>query len=536
MTTTAIAERPFVYLFRTDNAKYAYDVNSGKVATLSDLNWAILANWEKSDEDIARSPEGPFPVKDIERARSLIRDLGENGEIFSPKRPKAVKSPHTRESAARKLSEECRQLILCVSEACNLRCKYCYYTSGRDSERTHGSRLMSWETAEKALAFFLARSYKTMEKYKAQQIELKEGKEIRGSDVIPRPCVGFYGGEPLTNWPLMKRVIEFVRAQKDGKEYLINCTINGTLLTPAIMRFMADNEISLNVSLDGPQDYHDRYRRFVDGSPSWDVVVSKLKYMQENMREYYDENVHLLGVMAPPSDMRHLLDFVLTADFMPRRGIRFNGVDEDSSCFWSNLSAEDREISNGGLWDEYVEAAAQGKFITGYAPKEDRERRYLTFLRHMYNLMVSKAYNRTRYLYEGKSLVPDTVRNNFGMCLPGQERIFVTIDGRLLPCERLPSEAPDLWIGDLDNGFDFDAVMKICETNPALLEDKCVNCWNIRMCTVPCHELIDAEGRLSREAKLKACEGSKEASHNSLWAMCTILEKNPRALEFMDNM
>jgi len=535
--TTVATERPFVHIFRTDNMKYVYDVNSGGIARINDLYWALLSNWDRSDEDVATVAGEGASAGDVAAVRVKMAKLAESAELFSTKRPKSVRSPHTRQSAERKLSEECHQLILCASEICNMRCKYCYYTSGRENERGHGSRLMSWETARKALDFYLARSHKTMEKYKAQQAEIKAGRTFRANELIPKPCIGFYGGEPLVNWPLMKRVIEHVRALPDGDEYLVNCTINGTLLTAEIMAFAAKHAVTLSISLDGPEKYHDRYRRFADGGPTWEAVVSKLRYLKRNMPEYYDNHVHLLGVMAPPGDMKDLLDFVLTADFLPKRGIRFNGVEPNSPpCFWSCLPAENREFKSEELWHEYIDRASRGQLNESYRPEDEAERKRLTFLKHMFNLAISHAYCRTRFMFEGKNLVPDSIANNFGMCLPGQERIFVTVDGKLLPCERLPSEAPDLAIGDLDTGFDMDRIMNLCEGNPALLEDRCVKCWNVRMCTVGCHRILGPDGRLSRSAKEEACEESLRKSHHSLCAMCSVLEKNPDALRFLDNM
>jgi len=535
MTVTA-AQKPFVHLFHTDNVKYAYDVNSGLVAEVDNLRWTLLAEWDKTDEEIAASAGNGVTAEAVETARNRIRELGDNAELFSARRPRAIKSHHSREGAERKLSHECHQLILCATEACNMRCSYCYYTSGRDSERGHGSAMMTWETAHRALDFFFEHSVESMAKYKAQQAELAQGKHVASNDIEPKPCVGFYGGEPLLNWPLMKRVAEYVRSSKDGGEFLINCTVNGTLLTPEIMRFMARHNFSLNVSLDGPKDIHDRYRRTAGGAATWDTIKANLMYMRDNLRDFYDNRVSLLGVMAPPNNLRCLMEFVETADWLPERGIRFNGLEYGSpQCFWNPLGREEQEIVSDGLWEEFVEATVAGKYLGGRRDTlgGGKERRRLSFLRQMYNLEMAHVYNRVRQMFEGKNILPEVMASNFGMCLPGQERIYVRIDGKILPCERLPSEAPDLVIGDLDSGFDIDAIMRLCDGNAALLADKCVNCWNIRMCAIPCHRILGPDGRLSREAKLKACEETRLRCHHALVGMCAILERNPRALDHL---
>jgi uncharacterized protein len=132
--------------------------------------------------------------------------------------------------------------------------------------------------------------------------------------------------------------------------------------------------------------------------------------------------------------------------------------------------------------------------------------------------------------------VPDVYLTNWGMCLPGLSRIFVTVDGDILPCERLPSRAPAFRVGNIDSGFDMDAVMAVAEGNAAMTAEECRECWNVRMCQIPCSKIVGPDGRLSREAKLKACEGAKMRTELALGSMCTILERNPDALRFLDEM
>jgi len=535
--TAAHTTKPFVHLFETERVKYVYDVNSNRVMRVNDLHWAVLSNWDKSDCEIAASAPGSAE-REVSEMRAKIRGLSESNELYSANRPKAVKAAFNREYAEKTLMTDCTQLILCVSERCNLRCKYCYYTGGRTAERRHSHSLMTWETAEKALRFFLPRCQGTLAKWKEQRLAIKSGQEIPAGDAANRPCVGFYGGEPLTNWPLMKRVIEYVRAQDNGGEYMVNCTLNGTLLTPEIAKFMAAKEVHLNISLDGPREYHDRYRRFANGRPSWDTVVKNLRWMNENLPEYYREHVGLLGVMAPPLDLLKLAEFVEDWEPMPGNGIRFNGVQtEDPPCFWNSLDPDQKKIAGKEqLWNEYVEAAVAGKLSFARPPDPGKEERRLRMLRQLYDISLGLAYCRTGRMYAGKALLPPTIYLNFGMCLPGQERVYVRVDGKILPCERLPSQAPDLIIGDVDRGFDMDAIMNICDQNAAVSADQCVKCWNVLMCSIPCAMLVNEEGRISRDSKSVACKEARIRSHMALESMCTVLERNRNALEFLNDL
>ena len=65
--------------------------------------------------------------------------------------------------------------------------------------------------------------------------------------------ISFYGGEPLLQFPLVQRVIQYSKARFVGKKLTFNMTTNGTLLTDDIIRYLAEHEVSLMISIDGPR-------------------------------------------------------------------------------------------------------------------------------------------------------------------------------------------------------------------------------------------------------------------------------------------
>lgn len=162
-----------------------------------------------------------------------------------------------------------------------------------------------------------------------------------------------------------------------------------------------------------------------------------------------------------------------------------------------------------------------------------QELRWRLFLRGLVDIHMRKPYFRTRSRVEGEGLIPDVFHAHFGMCLPGSQRLMVTVDGDLLPCERVPSQAPAFNIGNLEDGFDFDAITNLTDGNAALCQDECVTCWNISTCEIPCARIIGPDGKLSREAKLENCATAKRVMHDSLVLMTEILERNPQALSFL---
>ena len=65
----------------------------------------------------------------------------------------------------------------------------------------------------------------------------------------------FFGGETLMNFPILKVAIPYARqrAAELGKQVEFSLTTNATLLQPETIEFLADNDIGVTVSIDGPR-------------------------------------------------------------------------------------------------------------------------------------------------------------------------------------------------------------------------------------------------------------------------------------------
>lgn len=74
-------------------------------------------------------------------------------------------------------------------------------------------------------------------------------------------------------------------------------TINGTLLTDEIIKFMKDNEVSLLISMDGPKEIHDKNRVFSNGMGSFDKIMNNINKIKVKFPEYVEKNVGFNIVM-----------------------------------------------------------------------------------------------------------------------------------------------------------------------------------------------------------------------------------------------
>ena len=137
-----------------------------------------------------------------------------------------------------------------VGAHCNLACKYCYYLDKSKLYDDEPRHIMS----EALLEEFI--------------------KQYIGAQTTNEVLFTWHGGETFMR-PLAfyERAIELQRKYAGGKR-IDNCIqTNGTLITPEWCRFLHDHQWLVGVSIDGPQEFHDEYRRNRQGRPSWAKVM-----------------------------------------------------------------------------------------------------------------------------------------------------------------------------------------------------------------------------------------------------------------------
>ncbi len=142
--------------------------------------------------------------------------------------------------------------------SCNLGCQYCYYLEK--------GRLYPGEESFKM-------SDDLLESYIAQHIE-----------ACPSETVFFswHGGEPtVLGRGYFERIVDLQRRHNPAGKRIINgVQTNGTLLDEGWCRFLAENGFYVGISLDGPEDIHDEYRRTRDGGSTHRDVVRGYRLLQ----------------------------------------------------------------------------------------------------------------------------------------------------------------------------------------------------------------------------------------------------------------
>ena len=153
-----------------------------------------------------------------------------------------------------------------AGSSCNLACKYCYYLEKNNlyKDRQPDKRfIMTDELLEKFIEMYIE------------------------SQTTPQVLFCWHGGESLMR-PLSfyKKVVELQKKYARGR--IIDNTIqtNGTLLNDEWCRFFKDNNWLVGVSIDGPQEFHDEYRKNKIGAPSFRKVMQGIDLLKKHGVEW----------------------------------------------------------------------------------------------------------------------------------------------------------------------------------------------------------------------------------------------------------
>lgn len=129
------------------------------------------------------------------------------------------------------------QIIFEVTDACNLRCKYCAYADLYDGYDKRENQKLPFHKARLILDYL----HEVWRKNYAK-------------DISNPFTVGFYGGEPLLNIPFIKQVMEYVEGlEQTGKNFHYSMTTNAMLLDK-YMDLLAEKKVQLLISLDGDEE------------------------------------------------------------------------------------------------------------------------------------------------------------------------------------------------------------------------------------------------------------------------------------------
>jgi uncharacterized protein len=306
---------------------------------------------------------------------------------------------------------------LCLTHACNLQCDYCY--AGPKS-----ARHMTWEVAKRAIDFGLEHTVK--------RAPLTPGD--------PKAQLGYFGGEPLLEWPLLQRSAEYTIAEaaRLGMKLKKTVTTNMTLLDEAKVKWFRDSGFYLGLSLDGNAAMHDALRRFPDGSGSHAACAEALRFFRGPAA--YAEVI----VVVDPRNVAHLADSV---EWLIAGDIRNISLNPNFYIDWPEPALEAWRLAYERIADLYLSCYRKG------APVR-------------VNVIDGKIRVRVKDGYAACD-----------KCGFGDNEIAIAPSGNIYPCERIVADDTneELRLGNVFSGFDAAKRSRIvsCRGNT---EPECADC------------------------------------------------------------
>lgn len=150
-----------------------------------------------------------------------------------------------------------------VGASCNLRCKYCYYLEKSHLYRNAPARVMSDELLERFVQEYIQ------------------------AQTMSQVLFTWHGGEPLMR-PLSfyRKAVALQEKYAFGRQIDNTIQTNGTLLTDEWCEFLKEHNWLVGISIDGPQEFHDEYRRTASDKPSWQKVMRGIRLLRKHGVEW----------------------------------------------------------------------------------------------------------------------------------------------------------------------------------------------------------------------------------------------------------
>ncbi len=414
-----------IHKFKAKDFNILLDVNSGGVHLIDDITYDLLdevkAPFEREcPQEVIKKFDGRYDAEEVKEAYGEIYTLYEEKMLYS----EDVYEQYAETSIVSPIKSMC----LHIAHDCNLRCKYCFASTG---DFGTGRKLMPFETGKAAIDFLLEKSV---------------GRENLDVD--------FFGGEPLMNFEVVKEIVAYARSKEKeyGKHFDFTITTNGMLLNDENIDFINQEMHNVVLSLDGRKEVNDRMRTRVDGSGSYDKILPNFKKLVEKRgdKEYYVRGTYTKYNLDFSEDVMHIyeagFDQISVEPVMEKPEIEYALTEEDLEQIYQEYDK---------LAERLSEVKKKGGFI------------------NFFHFMID--------LNQG----PCVVKRLRG-CGSGNEYVSVTPDGDIYPCHQFVG-MEEYKMGNLSDGTFREDIKKEFAGTHVYSKPACQDCWAKFYCSGGCN-------------------------------------------------
>lgn len=368
-------------------------------------------------------------------------------------------------------------LVLNVANKCNLHCSYCY----EPEAAKYGSSpvQMDWEVARTSVDFLFH----------------KAGKN-------PEVNLIFFGGEALLNFKLMREIVAYAeeKGREADKKVDFSLTTNGTLVTDEMIDFFQEHRFGLTVSIDGPQDLHDKRRFFLtnrgERKGSYEQILPRVKRLLQryNARPV----VARVTVTKGTVEIGRIYEHLAGLGFFE---VGFSPVTAKNGEEYGLEPADLHEVLRGfkELGSLYVERALQSQY-TGFS--------------NLSTLLTD--------LHAGT--------NKLFPCGAGLGLLDVDGNGDVYLCHRFPGTEEHKY-GNVKEGLDYDRLNDFINGAHVGNKPVCQTCWIRGICGGGCYHEAYTQFGDGALPNLHYCDFLREWTEYGIGVYIKLQEENPGFIE-----
>ena len=429
-----------IHQYKLNGQNIVLDIGSGAIHLVDSLAYDIIELYEAAPieeikkEMLLKYKSNPdITEQEISDVIDDIEELKKAGKLFSNDdyenivRVAAIRDPGGHGNPPLQKGSVIKALCLHVAHACNLTCDYCFARAGNYLGE---DALMSFEVGKQALDFLVANSgnRKNLE-------------------------VDFFGGEPLMNWAVVKKLVKYARTleEPNNKKFRFTLTTNGILIDDDVISFANKEMNNVVLSLDGRSKVHNHFRRTINGKGSYDIILPKF---QKLVKERGDKSYYIRGTFT-----HNNTDFIKDILHMADLGFKELSM-EPVVCAPSDPYALTKE-DLPKLFEQY-------ELLAKEMAKRDKEGNGFTF----YHFMIDLEHG------------PCIYKRVTG-CGSGTEYLAVTPVGELYPCHQFVGDKKYL-MGDVWNGVTNTQIRNQFSKCNVYSREKCKECWAKFYCSGGC--------------------------------------------------
>ncbi len=402
------------------------DVNSGGVhivdkLTYDLLDYAVPPFAVECPQEILDKLGGTYDIDELKECYEEIASLYEEKILFSP--------DEYEKFAKFTVASPIKSMCLHISHDCNLRCKYCFASTG---DFGTGRKLMPLEIGKKAIDFLLEESGNR------KNLELD-----------------FFGGEPLMNFEVVKQIVAYGREREKeyGKTFRFTITTNGTMLNDDSIAFINQEMSNVVLSIDGRKEVNDRMRPTAGGKGTYDIILPKFKKLVDGRSK--DKDWYVRGTFT-----KYNLDFAEDVFNLYEAGFDQISV-EPVVC--------DPKYPYALTKEDLPAISAEYERLAQRLHAQDRAGKHFNFFHFMIDLDQG----------------PCAIKRLRG-CGCGNDYVAITPDGDIFPCHQFVG-IDEYKMGNIDEGT-FNQEMKADFANAHVYsKPDCRKCWAKFYCSGGCN-------------------------------------------------